>query len=151
MGTECPSCHGKRLQRDALSVTFAGIDIAEIFAVIAQKSLAEAIGDPYADSKGAALKKLTAAASRESDCPRSGSRKDIASAAGSCAGKLGLGYLTLERSTPTALPWVSCSDFFDWRRRFGRIYLVSSMCSTSLRRDCNPADTEGAVGGPLID
>ena len=27
--TECPVCHGKRLRREALSVTFAGLDIAE--------------------------------------------------------------------------------------------------------------------------
>ena len=28
--TDCPVCHGKRLQPEALSVTFAGMDIAEI-------------------------------------------------------------------------------------------------------------------------
>lgn len=29
IGRECPSCHGKRLKREALSVTFEGLDIAE--------------------------------------------------------------------------------------------------------------------------
>ena len=28
IGSECPACHGKRLKREALSVTFAGLDIA---------------------------------------------------------------------------------------------------------------------------
>src|SRR4051812_20991736 len=28
-GAECPTCHGKRLRREALSVKFAGMDIAE--------------------------------------------------------------------------------------------------------------------------
>lgn len=28
MGGDCPTCHGKRLKQDALSVTFAGLDIA---------------------------------------------------------------------------------------------------------------------------
>ena len=29
-GTPCPACHGKRLKREALSVTFAGCDIGEL-------------------------------------------------------------------------------------------------------------------------
>jgi excinuclease ABC subunit A len=29
-GTSCPVCHGKRLKREALSVTFAGLDIGEL-------------------------------------------------------------------------------------------------------------------------
>ncbi|HEY1610777.1 MAG TPA: excinuclease ABC subunit UvrA [Paraburkholderia sp.] len=30
VSSECPVCHGKRLKREALAVTFAGLDIAEI-------------------------------------------------------------------------------------------------------------------------
>ena len=30
LGSECPSCHGKRLKAEALSVTFAGMDIGEL-------------------------------------------------------------------------------------------------------------------------
>ena len=30
VSTECPDCHGKRLRRESLSVTFAGYDIADI-------------------------------------------------------------------------------------------------------------------------
>ena len=30
VSTECPLCHGKRLRRESLSVTFAGLDIADI-------------------------------------------------------------------------------------------------------------------------
>src|SRR6202012_2345407 len=29
VGSDCPSCHGKRLKKEALSVTFAGLDIGE--------------------------------------------------------------------------------------------------------------------------
>lgn len=30
LGADCPDCHGKRLRREALSVAFAGLDIAEL-------------------------------------------------------------------------------------------------------------------------
>ncbi len=30
VGSECPACHGKRLKREALSVTFAGLDIGAL-------------------------------------------------------------------------------------------------------------------------
>ncbi|RFU46812.1 excinuclease ABC subunit UvrA [Paraburkholderia sp. DHOC27] len=30
ISSECPSCHGKRLKKEALSVTFAGLDIGEL-------------------------------------------------------------------------------------------------------------------------
>ncbi|HET8774406.1 MAG TPA: excinuclease ABC subunit A, partial [Thermoanaerobaculia bacterium] len=33
LGADCPVCHGKRLRRESLSVTFAGLDISEISAV----------------------------------------------------------------------------------------------------------------------
>src|SRR6185369_10070304 len=33
LGADCPLCHGKRLRREALSVKFAGLDIAEISSI----------------------------------------------------------------------------------------------------------------------
>ncbi|KND57998.1 Excinuclease ABC subunit A [Candidatus Burkholderia verschuerenii] len=33
VGSDCPSCHGKRLKKEALSVTFAGLDIAAFSAL----------------------------------------------------------------------------------------------------------------------
>src|SRR4051812_17760346 len=33
LSTECPLCHGKRLRRESLSVTFAGLDIGELSAL----------------------------------------------------------------------------------------------------------------------
>ncbi|ACC75351.1 excinuclease ABC subunit UvrA [Paraburkholderia phymatum] len=39
VGNECPNCHGKRLKKEALSVTFAGLDIAE-FSQLALSGLA---------------------------------------------------------------------------------------------------------------
>src|SRR5437763_1621616 len=46
LGADCPLCRGKRLRREALSVKFAGLDIAEISRV-PLKQLA-AIVEPYA-------------------------------------------------------------------------------------------------------
>ena len=43
--TDCPVCHGKRLKPEALSVTFAGMDIAEI-SRLPLKRLGELLG-PY--------------------------------------------------------------------------------------------------------
>jgi excinuclease ABC subunit A len=40
IGSDCRSCHGKRLKKEALSVTFAGLDIAE-FSRLPLKRLAE--------------------------------------------------------------------------------------------------------------
>ena len=47
--TDCPVCHGKRLKPEALSVTFAGMDIAEI-SRLPLKGLGELLG-PYLNRK----------------------------------------------------------------------------------------------------
>lgn len=43
IGSECPACHGKRLKREALSVTFAGLDIAA-FSQMPLARLADLLG-----------------------------------------------------------------------------------------------------------
>ena len=49
---ECPLCHGKRLRREALSVTFADLDIADIsrirktFTLRTSEGFAETFGPP---------------------------------------------------------------------------------------------------------
>ena len=127
----CPLCDGKRLKREALSVTFAGLDIAEL----SQKSLLEladvlkAVAAPdylqQAEEPGLVLTHEQTRAAREQraakgENPHSGG-PDVRHthnlslekrlAAQRIANELlvriaplidlGLGYLSLERSTPT--------------------------------------------------
>ena len=56
VGSTCPTCNGKRLRPESLSVTFAGYDIAEI-AQLPLKQL-NAIFKPYSEGSASALKKL---------------------------------------------------------------------------------------------
>ncbi len=114
-GTLCPTCHGKRLKREALEVTFAGYDIG----ALSQLSLSE-LADVL---RPASLGRFDAAAARTNS---SGTRRntdpsrnpDLSEekriAAQRIAGNilerihtlqgLGLGYLSLQRSTPTLSP-----------------------------------------------
>lgn len=92
LSAECPLCHGKRLKREALSVKFAGLDIADI-SRLPIKQLAKLVG-PYAD--GEAAQKLDAQHPEKAIVVRR-IAQDL-SARLSVLLDLGLGYLTLERS-----------------------------------------------------
>ncbi|NML42000.1 excinuclease ABC subunit UvrA [Chitinophaga sp. G-6-1-13] len=94
--TECPTCQGKRLQPASLSVTFAGMDIGEI-ARLPLSRLTELMR-PYGEGK----------VNNNTDHPE---RAIVAQRiAADLVGRLevllelGLGYLLLERSTPTLSP-----------------------------------------------
>lgn len=100
ISTECPECDGKRLRRESLSVKFAGVDIADM-SKLPLKNFVSLLA-PYADGTAPALKRL------EKDFPE----KAIVSqriaedliARINVLLELGLGYLALDRSTPTLSP-----------------------------------------------
>ena len=92
----CPLCHGRRLKRDALTVTFAGQDIAALshlslndLARLLVESAARGAGrDPWPQEKRLAAQRIV------------GSFQERVAT----LQHLGLGYLSLERSTPTLSP-----------------------------------------------
>ncbi|HEY3745312.1 MAG TPA: excinuclease ABC subunit UvrA [Gemmatimonadaceae bacterium] len=101
IGTECPVCHGKRLQRGALSVKFAAMDIAEMSRLPLTRLAA--LMRPYADGSAADEERMTrdhhpekAVAAERITCDLV-ERLDVML-------NLGLGYLSLDRSTPTLSP-----------------------------------------------
>ncbi|MBC7833556.1 MAG: excinuclease ABC subunit UvrA [Phycisphaerales bacterium] len=100
VSTNCALCGGKRLRKEALSVTFAGLDIADV-SRLPLKRLAVTFG-PFADGTAAALNKLEAEHPEKAEVTRR-IAEDLESRLAVLL-DLGLGYLTLERSTPTLSP-----------------------------------------------
>ncbi|MCD2513387.1 excinuclease ABC subunit UvrA [Comamonas endophytica] len=94
VGTACPVCHGKRLKPEALSITFDGLDIGD-FTHLPLDTLAERLR-PFAEGAGADLppeKQLVAQRIAQ----------ELLGRIGALTG-LGLGYLSLDRATPTLSP-----------------------------------------------
>ena len=93
----CPVCHGKKLRPDALSVTIAGLDIAE-FSALPLHELMSVLRDEVASAKAAAEADDHPAADKLAAFVRLGEGlidrlRPIVD--------LGLGYLSLDRTTPT--------------------------------------------------
>jgi excinuclease ABC subunit A len=135
IGGPCPMCEGKRLKREALSVTFAGMDIgalgqlsldraADLLAPAAAGRFDDAVpardvpGPSRARAKADAARRVAAGGSAHAAAPdvrrtpNLSQEKRIAAqriAQDLCARiatlqALGLGYLSMERSTPTLSP-----------------------------------------------
>jgi len=94
--SNCPVCKGKRLKPEPFSVTFAGMDIAEI-SRLPLKQLREVLG------RGLGGRKMNLAKHPEKALVVQRITEDI-SARLEVLLDLGLGYLTPERSTPTLSP-----------------------------------------------
>ena len=93
---DCPECNGKRLRKEALSVKFDGLDIAEM-SRLPLKKLAAVMGR-YASGTAVALKdhpERVIVAQRIAE--------DLAARL-SVLLDLGLGYLLMERSSPSLSP-----------------------------------------------
>jgi len=97
VSTACPECEGKRLRRESLSVTFAGMDIAELSRLPLAR-LAELLA-PYTRATSKVEKGLHA----EQLIVRRRIADDL-SARIEVLLALGLGYLALDRSTPSLSP-----------------------------------------------
>ena len=127
---ECPLCHGKRLRREALNVTFAGLDITE-FSRLPLARAAELLR-PYAeavpDEEGAA--QAIARQRMAGDLTR---RLDVLL-------NLGLGYLQLERSTPTLSPG-----------ELQRLPECQSPVSWAARVDGDRLQLSGTVDGKRVE
>jgi excinuclease ABC subunit A len=92
----CPVCHGKRLKREALSVKFAGQDIAalshlplnELTPLLSTAAARGSGREPWPEEKRLAAQRIVGSFAERV----------------STLHQLGLGYLSLERSTPTLSP-----------------------------------------------
>ena len=132
VGGDCPDCNGKRLQPAALTITFAGLDISDI-GRLPLRQLADVLR-PAADgrfldtapthaldrakAKAYIAKRVAAGASAHALAPDVRRTPNLSQEKRIAAQRmardildrlqilqgLGLGYLTLERSTPTLSP-----------------------------------------------
>ena len=132
----CPECHGKKLKKESLSVKFAGLDIGEL----SQLTLTDL----------ALTLEKTAHAKIEDDTPNREKAivaQRIASdilARVEALTRLGLGYLSLERTTPTLSPGELQRLRLATQIRsqlFGVVYVLDEP-SAGL----HPADTQALLG-----
>ena len=134
--SECPSCHGKKLKQESLSVKFAGLDIGEL-SQLTLTELALKLND-------AANKKLSDdMPDREKAIVAKRITSDILSRVQALT-RLGLGYLSLERTTPTLSPGELQRLRLGTQIRsklFGVVYVLDEP-SAGL----HPADTQALLG-----
>jgi excinuclease ABC subunit A len=100
ISSECPLCKGKRLRRESLTVKFAGFDIADMSRQPLKRLLS--IFRPYADGSAEGIAILARGHQEKAIVAQRIAQELVARL--SVLFDLGLGYLTLERSTPTLSP-----------------------------------------------
>ena len=134
--SECPDCDGKKLKRESLSVKFAGLDIGEL-AQLTLTDLARKLRD------AANAKPKAGDAHREKAIVAQRIASDILARVEALT-NLGLGYLSLERSTPTLSPGELQRLRLGTQIRsqlFGVVYVLDEP-SAGL----HPADTQALLG-----
>jgi excinuclease ABC subunit A len=138
INAECSRCHGKRLRRASLSVKFAGLDIAEIAALPIGRL--GALLRPHAHGLGTSK---AAIGHPEKAIVTQRIAEDLIARVDALLG-LGLGYLSLDRSTPTLSPGELQRLRLATAVRsnlFGVVYVLDEP-SAGL----HPADTEALLG-----
>jgi excinuclease ABC subunit A len=133
-GARCPVCHGKRLKPEALAVTFAGLDIAALaelsmdeLSSLLSKSASSGRRAPATDEKRLVAERISASVLER-----------IATLQ-----HLGLGYLALDRATPSLSPGELQRLRLATQLRsnlFGVVYVLDEP-SAGL----HPADTEALL------
>ena len=132
----CPECHGKKLKRESLSIKFAGLDIGEL----SQLTLTELA---LKLEKTASNKVADTTPNREKAIVAQRIASDILSRVEALT-RLGLGYLSLERTTPTLSPGELQRLRLATQIRsqlFGVVYVLDEP-SAGL----HPADTQALLG-----
>jgi excinuclease ABC subunit A len=100
LSADCPACQGKRLRPQSLSVKFAGADIAETAALTLTRLRARLA--PYAAGTAPELARLQARHPEKAEVTLRIAMDAVARL--NTLIDLGLGYLSLDRSTPTLSP-----------------------------------------------
>ena len=139
ISTDCPLCHGKRLRPEALAVTFAGLDIADLSRLPLKRS--PRCCGRSADGTRAQRTKIAKRASREEPSWRSASPRTC-SRASRCCSTSASATSRLDRSTPTLSPGELQRLRLATQVRsnlFGVVYVLDEP-SAGL----HPADTRGA-------
>ncbi|WP_404307952.1 excinuclease ABC subunit UvrA [Neorhodopirellula lusitana] len=134
--SQCPDCDGKKLKRESLSVKFAGLDIGEL----SQLTLTE-LAVRLRDAANA--KPSTSDLHREKAIVAQRIASDILARVETLT-NLGLGYLSLQRSTPTLSPGELQRLRLATQLRsqlFGVVYVLDEP-SAGL----HPADTKALLG-----
>ncbi len=100
LSTDCPNCQGKRLRPESLSVKFAGYDITELSRLPLKR--VATILKPYAEGLDTGHQKQEAEHPEQTIVAQRIAEDLVARI--KVLLDLGLGYLSLERSTPTLSP-----------------------------------------------